>query len=175
MKTVDPILRALGHPTRLRMLTMMWSGPMSAAALAAELDISHGLASQHLRTLDRVGLVELAEVRHKRGGREKLYRTVKGSPLSERTDAQPLLVEAMIANLRRRIGQWRTDEGAAVTDADLWLTPEQWLDARKRLHDITAEMHDLAAPSRTPGTVPVGVTLMAFEMLGRGPGDRPAH
>jgi len=72
MSEVDPVLRALGHPTRLRMLTMMWSGPMSAAGLAAELGISHGLASQHLRTLDRAGLVELAEVRSRRGGRERL-------------------------------------------------------------------------------------------------------
>jgi DNA-binding transcriptional ArsR family regulator len=175
MTTVDPVLRALGHPTRLRMLTMMWSGPMSAAGLAAELGISHGLASQHLRTLDRAGLVELAEVRSKRGGRERLYRTVKGSPLSDRTDAQPLLVEAMIANLRRRAGEWRPESAAAVSDADLWLTPEQWLDARKRLHDLTAEMHDQARPPRTPGTVPVGLTLLAFEMLGRGPGGQDAY
>lgn len=170
MSEVDPVLRALGHPTRLRMLTMMWSGPMSAASLAAELGISHGLASQHLRTLDRAGLVELAEVRPKRGGRERLYRTVKGSPLSERTDAQPLLVEAMIANLRRRVGDWRPHSAAAVSDADLWLTPKDWLDTRKRLHDLTAEMHDRARPPHTPGTVPVGLSLMAFEMRGRGPG-----
>jgi predicted ArsR family transcriptional regulator len=152
------------------MLTMMWSGPMSAASLAAELGISHGLASQHLRALDRAGLAELAEVRPKRGGRERLYRTVKGSPLSERTDAQPLLVEAMIANLRRRVGDWRPHSAAAVSDADLWLTPEDWLDARTRLHDLTTEMHDRARPPNTPGTVPVGLSLMAFEMLGRGPG-----
>jgi DNA-binding transcriptional ArsR family regulator len=175
MSEVDPVLRALGHPTRLRMLTMMWSGPMSAASLAAELGISHGLSSQHLRTLDRAGLVELAEVRSKRGGRERLYRTVKGSPLSERTDAQPLLVEAMIANLRRRVGDWRPHSAAAVSDADLWLTPEDWLDTRKRLHDLTAEMHDRARPPHTPGTVPVGLSLMAFEMLGRGPGTPDAY
>lgn len=166
MTKVDPVLRALGHPTRLRMLTMMWSGPMSAAGLAAELGISHGLASQHLRTLDRAGLVVLDEVREKRGGRERLYRTVKGSPLSERTDAQPLLIEAMIANLRLRVGEWAPGRPAAVCDADLWLTPEQWLDARKRLHDLTTEMHDLAQSPHTPGTVPVGVTMLAFEMTG---------
>jgi DNA-binding transcriptional ArsR family regulator len=166
---VDPVLRALGHPTRLRMLTMMWSGPMSAAGLATELGISHGLASQHLRTLDRVGLVELAEVRPKRGGRERLYRTVKGSPLSDQKDPQPLLVEAMITNLRYRLTAWRPGESGAVTDADLWLTPELWADARARLHDLTTEMHEQAQPPHTPGTVQVGVTLMAFEMLGRGP------
>jgi DNA-binding transcriptional ArsR family regulator len=137
---------------------------MSAASLAAELGISHGLASQHLRTLDRTGLVGLTEVRPKRGGRERLHRTVKGSPLSDQRSAQPLLVEAMITNLGHRVAAWQPDSEAAVTDADLWLTPEQWTDARKRLHDLMAELHELASPPRTPGTVPVGATLMAFRM-----------
>jgi len=161
---VDPVLRALGHPTRLRMLTMMWSGPCSAAALAAELGISHGLASQHLRTLDRAGLVELAEVRPKRGGRERLYRTVKGSPLSDRREASPLLTEALIANLRQRVAAWRPDSAAVVTDADLWLTPEQWSAARDRVHGLMTELHELARPPRTPGTVPIALTLLGFEM-----------
>ncbi|MGW2857569.1 helix-turn-helix domain-containing protein, partial [Streptomyces sp. NPDC001215] len=59
MTDTDPVLRALAHPVRLRMLSLMWPGPMSAAELARELDISHALASQHLRRLDTVGLVEL--------------------------------------------------------------------------------------------------------------------
>jgi DNA-binding transcriptional ArsR family regulator len=173
--TVDPALRALAHPTRLRMLTMMWSGPMSAAGLAAELGISHGLASQHLRTLDRAGLVELSEVRPKRGGRERLYRTVKGTPLSDQKDAQPLLVEAMITNLRHRLSAWRPGEPGAVTDADLWLTPRQWNDARERMRELFGEMHEQAQPPHTPGTVQVGVTLLAFEMLGRGPEPPAAY
>jgi DNA-binding transcriptional ArsR family regulator len=166
----DPVLRALGHPTRLRMLTMMWSGPMSAASLAAELGISHGLASQHLRTLDRAGLVELAEVRQKRGGREKLYRTVKGSPLSDRHDATPLLIEAYISNLRDRLARRVPDSAWTVTDAELWLTPEVWNEYRKRLLELTYELHEQALPPRSPGTTPIGMTVLAFEMLpGTGP------
>jgi DNA-binding transcriptional ArsR family regulator len=164
---VDPVLRALGHPTRLRMLSLMWSGPLSAAALSAELGISHGLASQHLRTLDQAGLVELAEVRAKRGGRERLYRTVKGSPLSERRDASPLLTEALVNNLRERLATRKPDSESVVTDAELWVTPEVWLEYRKRLHDLMAELHERSEPPRTPGTTPIGATLMAFEMTPR--------
>jgi DNA-binding transcriptional ArsR family regulator len=173
--TVDPVLRALGHPTRLRMLTLMWSGPMSAATLATELGISHGLASQHLRALDRAGLVELSEVRPKRGGRERLFRTVKGTPLSDQKDAQPLLAEAMITNLRHRLPAWRPGETGAVTEGDLWLTPQQWADARTRLIELSAQIHEQAQPPHTPGTVQVSVTLLAFEMLGRGPESPPAY
>jgi DNA-binding transcriptional ArsR family regulator len=169
---VDPVLRALGHPTRLRMLSLMWAGPMSAATLSVELGISHGLASQHLRTLDRAGLVELAEVRSKRGGRERLYRTVKGTPLSDRRDASPLLTEAFVNNLRQRLAMRVPDSESAVTEAELWVAPEVWLEYRKRLLDLMWELHEHALPPRTPGTTPIGVTLMAFEMTppGTGPG-----
>ena len=170
----DPVLRALGHPTRLRMLSLMWSGPLSAAALAAELGISHGLASQHLRTLDRAGLVQLVEVRPKRGGRERLYRTVKGSPLSDRTDASPLLTEAMVNNLHHRLGERVPGSEVVVTDAELWLEPAVWADVRKRLRDLMHELHEHSQPPRTPGTTPIGATLMAFEMNpGRSPGTGP--
>lgn len=169
---VDPVLRALGHTTRLRMLTMLWSGPMSAAQLAAELGISHGLASQHLRTLDRAGLIQLDEVRPKRGGREKLYRTVKGSPLSDHHEAGPLLVEAYISNLRDRLAHRVPDAAWAVTDAELWVTPEVWAEYRERLRELTYELHERALPPHTAGTVPIGVTLLAFEMTPR-PGTGP--
>jgi DNA-binding transcriptional ArsR family regulator len=167
----DPVLRALGHPTRLRMLSLMWSGPLSAASLAAELGISHGLASQHLRTLDRAGLVRLVEVREKRGGRERLYRTVKGSPLCDRKDASPLLIEAMVHNLRLRLGRRVPDAEMVVTDAELWLQPAAWADVRKRLGDLMHELHELSRPPHTPGTVPIGATVLAFDMSpGTGPG-----
>lgn len=167
---VDPVLRALGHPTRLRMLSLMWAGPLSAANLAAELGISHGLASQHLRTLDRAGLVELTEVRPKRGGRERLYRTVKGTPLSDHKDASPLLTEAYINNLRQRLGMRVPNSDWAVTDAELWVAPEVWAEYRKRLLDVMYELHEHAQPPRAAGTAPIGVTLMAFEMRpGTGP------
>ncbi len=144
---------------------------MSAASLAVELSISHGLASQHLRVLDRAGLVELAEVRPKRGGRERLYRTVKGTPLSDHTDASPLLVEAYLSNLRQRLAMRTPDSADAITDAELWVTPAVWHEARKRLLDLMYDLHEHSEPPHTPGTAPIGVTLMAFEMsLGPVPG-----
>jgi DNA-binding transcriptional ArsR family regulator len=161
---VDPVLRALGHPTRLRMLSLMWSGPLSAAALAGELGISHGLASQHLRTLDKAGLVELAEVRAKRGGRERLYRTVPGSPLSDRRDTGPLLAEAFAANLRQRAAERLPDSDGVLTDAELWLEPAVWADFRARLGTLMSELHAAAHPPRTPGTHRIGVTLTAYEL-----------
>ncbi|ARF52847.1 winged helix-turn-helix domain-containing protein [Streptomyces gilvosporeus] len=163
MTDADPVLRALAHPVRLRMLTLMWPGPMSAAELSRELGISHALASRHLRSLDAVGLVELAEERTRRGGRERRYRTVHGSPLSDQNEAQ-LLGAALAHTLKERATR-RHPEGRGVTvDAELWMEPEVWEQARQKLADLAAELHDAARPPRSPGTMPVSLTLMAFPM-----------
>ncbi|WP_416982245.1 ArsR/SmtB family transcription factor [Streptomyces sp. T028] len=164
MTDVDPVLRALAHPLRLRMLTLMWPGPMSAAELSRELGTSHALASRHLRNLDAVGLVELAEERTRRGGRERRYRTVHGSPLSDRKDGTQLLGAALAHTLKERAVR-RHPEGRGVTvDAELWVEPAAWDAAREKLADIAAELHDAARPPRSPGTIPVGMSLMAFPM-----------
>ncbi len=142
----------------------MWPGPMSAAELSRELGISHALASRHLRSLHAVGLVELAGERTRRGGRERRYRTVQGSPLSDRNDGAQLLGAALAHTLRERAVH-RHPEGRGVTvDAELWMEPEAWDQARQKLADIAAQLHDAARPAHSPGTMPVGVTLMAFPM-----------
>jgi DNA-binding transcriptional ArsR family regulator len=52
---------------------MVRDRPMSASALARELDILPGSARYHLRTLERAGIVQRAGERTIRGGREVLY------------------------------------------------------------------------------------------------------
>jgi Bacterial regulatory protein, arsR family. len=137
---------------------------MSAAELSRELGISHALASRHLRNLDAVGLVELAEERIRRGGRERRYRTVHGSPLSDRSDCAPLLGATLAHTLKERAVR-RHPEGRGVTvDAELWMDPDVWEEARQKLADIAAELHAAARPPRSPGTIPVGMTLTAFPM-----------
>jgi hypothetical protein len=54
-----------------------------------------------------------------------------------------------------------------VTDAELWVTPEVWTAYRKRLRDPMAALHEDSQPPRTPGTTPIGATLLAFEMTPR--------
>ncbi|WP_176730754.1 winged helix-turn-helix domain-containing protein [Micromonospora mirobrigensis] len=164
MSTTDPRLRALAHPVRLRMLSLMWSAPLSAAALARELGISHALASQHLRRLDAAGLVELADVRPNRGGRERRYRSVRGPLLTDQREGQALLAEALARNLLDRVAERAPDTAGLTIDAELWVAPEQWAAARSRLHAIMTELHEAAQPPHAPGTVRVGATVLAFEM-----------
>ncbi|MEU4088009.1 ArsR/SmtB family transcription factor [Streptomyces aureus] len=164
MTETDPVLRALAHPLRLRMLSLMWPGPMSAAELARELDVSHALASQHLRRLDAVGLVELAEERTRRGGRERRYRAVRGTPLSDQQDGTPMLAETMAHTLRERAGRREVGGEGVTVDAELWVDPGTWQTVRRRLAELADELHAAARPPHTPGTVPLGVSMMAFPL-----------
>jgi len=166
MTATDPLLRALAHPVRLRMVSLVWNAPLSAAELARELGISHALASQHLRRLDAVGVVELAEVRAKRGGRERRYRAVHGSPLSDQRheSAAPLLAEALAHNLRERAARRAPEAEGVTTDAELWVAPEAWTDFRTRLAALLEDLHDAAQAPHTPGTTGIGVTAMVFPL-----------
>lgn len=169
----SPELRALAHPVRLRMLTLMWTAPMSAAELARELGISHALASQHLRKLAETGFAELAEVRNHRGGRERRYRTRRGTPLSDQSaeDSGALLVEIMVAALRDRLPERVPGRRGHTTDAELYVPPEVWQDVRERVAAAMLDLHDAALAPRSPGTARVSATVMLFEM--RQPEPRP--
>lgn len=165
MTAADPLLRALAHPVRLRIVSLVWNVPLSAAELSRELGISHALASQHLRRLDAAGLVELAEVRERRGGRERRYRAVHGSPLSDQGhEGVPLLAEALAHNLRDRAGRRAPDAQGVTSDAELWVAPEVWAGFRDRLAALFTELHDAAQAPHAPGSVGIGVTAMVFPL-----------
>lgn len=152
----------MAHPVRLRMLSLMWAAPLSAAELSRELGISHALASQHLRRLDAAGLAELAEVRSHRGGRERRYRTVRGTPLSDRQDGTPLLAEALAHNLRDRAARRAPGQEGVTSDAELWVAPEAWDVFRTRMTELLVDLHEAARAPHAPGSVLLGATVMAF-------------
>ncbi|WP_433203875.1 ArsR/SmtB family transcription factor [Dactylosporangium sp. CS-047395] len=158
----DDVLRALAHPLRLRMLNLMWPGPMSAAELARELAVSHALASQHLRKLAAAGLVELAEERTLRGGHERRYRTVQGSPLSDQRDGTAFLAGTLAHGLRERAARRDPEHPGVTTDGELWVAPEAWERYREGIQSLGDALHAAARPAHTPGTVPVAVTVHAF-------------
>lgn len=140
----------------------MWPGPLSAAELARELSVSHALASQHLRRLAAAGLVELAESRTRRGGRERRYRTVHGSPLSDQRDGTAFLAEALVHGLRERASRREPGAPGVTVDGELWVAREAWEAFRDGVAALAAGLHEAARPARTPGTIPVAVGILTF-------------
>jgi hypothetical protein len=75
------------------------------------------------------------------------------------------LLAATLAHTLQERAVRRAPESEGVTvDAELWVEREAWEAARRQLAGIAADLHDAARAPRTPGTIPVGMSLMAFPL-----------
>jgi DNA-binding transcriptional ArsR family regulator len=66
--------KALGHPTRHRLLFALGQGDATISQLAAALGSNKGNVAHHLKVLADAGLVRPAGTRHVRGGTEQYFR-----------------------------------------------------------------------------------------------------
>ncbi|MEU4424231.1 helix-turn-helix domain-containing protein [Actinoplanes sp. NPDC024001] len=132
-------LRALAHPVRLRIMSLLTASSLTAAEVARELGITHANASYHLRNLLSAGHIAVAGEEKIRGGTAKRYRH-----------------EAAAAVTRR---------GAGVRDeAELWIDPETWHEIRDRIAAALRDLHAAAQPPGSPGTVRTSTTVALFAM-----------
>src|SRR4051812_4600868 len=71
----DPrLVKALAHPLRVQILTVLEERTASPSDLAAELGAPLGNVSYHVRTLTELGLLKLVRRRTRRGAVEHYYR-----------------------------------------------------------------------------------------------------
>jgi DNA-binding transcriptional ArsR family regulator len=69
------VLRAFGHPLRLRLLTAVTEmGEASSAVLSRELDLPLSTVSHHVRILRDLGYLEPTRTEPRRGAVERYYR-----------------------------------------------------------------------------------------------------
>lgn len=120
-------LKAMSHPTRLRMLGLLRSeGPATASALAARLGLNSGATSYHLRQLADAGLVVDDESLGSR--RDRWWRAAHQSTRTRlRADDAPEFRAATLAFVRAAVQQ----QVALLHEADDERDdlPEEWLDA----------------------------------------------
>ena len=167
-------LRALSHPVRLRILSLLTGTAMSSAELARELGMSHAAVSFHVRTLVTAGYLELAETRSVRGGQERRYRSqIAGRQIAGRSQWQSedarLAVSALSKELLRRLADTPADNWRLFGDAELWITPQVWDDVAGRMGRAVEELHAAALAPRTPGSVHVSATALLFAVGQQGP------
>ncbi len=179
MASTSAQLRALAHPLRLRMLSLLTGTDLTAAEVARELGITHANASYHLRFLLDAGELVISGEESIRGGRARRYHhrwrpeerphpappgaDADDSPAS-RDAAQELFVRAAVDELQRRYRDRRRGLGNVVTDAELWVEPETYAQARDLLVRASALLHEGARPPHTDGTERVNLSLFAFLM-----------
>ena len=126
-------LRALAHPLRLRILSLLTSGAgMTAAEVARELDVNHANASYHLRQLHATAIIEVAGQERIHGGLAKRYRYDLEADLGQPdvppqdndTSGHRVIFAAMATELDRRSAMMRRTMVQHLTDAELWVDPK---------------------------------------------------
>lgn len=75
-----------------------------------------------------------------------------------------VLVEAVAAELSRRVLKRQEDRAGNFTDADLWVDPEVWADVVQQVHAASMMLHRAARTPRTEGTIPVSMVAYLFAM-----------
>ncbi|WP_082563460.1 MULTISPECIES: ArsR/SmtB family transcription factor [unclassified Nocardioides] len=170
-KTPVSALRAIAHPVRLQMLSLLTSTDMSAAEVAREMDLTHANASYHLRVLVDAGEIVVAGEEKIRGGIAKRYRhpwqheaRPDGSGVEPTEDDPQMYIRAVAEELVRRFGQRRSGTRTLLSDAEMWVEPEVWEQVMQHVEAASSLMHSAAQPPRTPGTLHANLTSLAFLM-----------
>ncbi len=165
-------LRAMAHPVRLRMMSLLTGTAMSAAEVARELDLTHANASYHLRQLLDAGQLVDAGEETIRGGKAKRYRyrypherqgAHAPAPAQPSTDDQLFFARAVSLEVERRLAE---REPGPHYDFDLegWVSPDVWEQACTLLREASHLLHEHNRAPRTPDTVHVSATGWAFQM-----------
>jgi DNA-binding transcriptional ArsR family regulator len=170
-------MRALAHPTRVRMMHLLRDEPLSASELARRLDIRFGSAQYHLGSLARAGIARKVGERSRRGGTEVLYRVPHDIRVDEGPDTPVAMRQAMdrayVGEVIRRMDA-ASFEGLD-TDLDVRATREVALDAEgvaaatEALHGFLGRLDELALarPSKD------SMTFTAAALFFRVPTSRP--
>lgn len=163
-------MRALAHPVRLRMLSLLTGTAMSAAEVARELDLTHANASYHLRLLADAGELVVDGEEKVRGGMAKRYRYPHERDLvpHDGPDApggeRLLYVRALGTELERRTQARQPRTRGSSSDLEGWVDPDTWAEASALVERASAMLHEANRPPRTAGTVHVSFTALTFRM-----------
>jgi DNA-binding transcriptional ArsR family regulator len=168
-------MRALAHPTRVRMLHLLRAEPLSASELARRLGIQVGSAQYHLRSLERARIALRVGERSRRGGTEILFEVPHGLWVDMEPDAPPGVRQAMnrayVAELLRRMDEAATERHDV--DHDVLSTREIELDAEgvdaanEALHAYIHRLDELALTSPTESSATFTAATILVQMPGR--------
>lgn len=164
-------MRAVAHPTRIRMLELLRQEPLSASELARRLGIRFGSARFHLQKLVASGMAHPAGDRRVRGGHELLF----SSPEDLWVDIDPAHPEttaamhrALVVELGRRLQAAAKDQrpGDSAVDVvslrQVRLTPPDRVKAERIAEEALRRIRALDTPAGESDTEPVTLGLFLF-------------
>lgn len=167
-------MRALAHPTRMRMVHLLRSEPLSASELARRLQIRFGSAQYHLRTLEQAGIARRVDERRKRGGVEILFDVPRALWVDYDPDAptgmRAALQRAFLAELGRRLDAAAAEPEPEDTDRDvlstreLELRPDDVPAVTEALHTFLRRLDELALDGPDAGSLPFTASVQLFRI-----------
>jgi len=180
----DPrLVKALAHPLRVQILTVLEERTASPSDLAEELGAPLGNVSYHVRTLTELGLLKLVRRRTRRGAVEHYYRARERATVSDKAWSQvPSVVRRSMVGvaLEQAIehavaaaaaGGFESDD-TSLTRHSIALDDEgvrELGEALGRLHEEVTAIERRSADrveGDSDGPRQVGVVTMLFESAG---------
>ena len=180
---IAPLLaKALEHPIRIEIISVLQTGPSSPTRIQRELEhVSLNLVSHHMKVLKELGFVELAETVSKRGAKEHIYRLARSPVISaeawsELTPKMRLPVTMtnlrMISNdLARSLGAGLFDElpDVHLSRSPLKLDREGWAEVVALLEQTLDEVIEIGARNserlEASGEPPTTATVAIMHFL----------
>ena len=175
------IMKALSHPLRVRMLTLLNQKVASPSELADELDEPLGNVSYHMRFLADLNMVELVRTEPRRGAVEHYYQALEPPLISDEDWIQlPVALRRSLSD--STLGDIARDlRGAAkaggfdrdnmhLSRSALRLDQQAWDELSALLGEVQERARELQEQSNKrreqsddDGGIPTALVLMQFE------------
>ncbi|MEA2245702.1 MAG: hypothetical protein QOH46_231 [Solirubrobacteraceae bacterium] len=177
------IMKALSHPLRLRMLTLLNQKVASPSELAQELDEPLGNVSYHMRFLADLKMVKLVRTEPRRGAVEHYYEALEPPQISNGDWAQlPAslrrgLSDSLLRDIATDVRSASQDGGfdrdnMHVSRAAMELDEEGWNELSAALSEVQQRARDIQEQSNkrrersSADAVRTALVLMQFECAG---------
>ncbi|MGH2744975.1 MAG: ArsR/SmtB family transcription factor [Thermoleophilaceae bacterium] len=175
----DPrLVRALAHPLRLRILSILEQRVASPKELAHEIGAPLTHVSYHVRQLAQFGVIKLERTTPRRGAVEHHYRLDARPSITDEgwggapEIAKQALVGAVLGQMGAQVNAAAAEagfsrDGAHLQRMPLELDDEGWREASKAIRALVAELERIQADAhgRRKGPHPEGRAATAVMML----------
>jgi DNA-binding transcriptional ArsR family regulator len=181
----DPrYVKAMSHPVRVRIMAMLQERKASPNELSQWLGTTLGATAYHVRTLHKLGLIELVDETRVRGAVEHHYKAKAQPKRSDATweSASPIAKQAEVGSALRMLEDYTHASAAAggfdrpealLQRATAKLDDKGWkalaVESQKyleRIGKIEAEAAKrIARAPEQEGVVDAGVVLLSFESV----------
>jgi DNA-binding transcriptional ArsR family regulator len=152
-------VKAMSHPLRVRILALLDERIASPVELSGWLDATLGTVAYHVRTLERMGLVELVRETRVRGAVEHHYRSKERPRVSDEAwaAAPPIAKQAAVSSTLQTIDAYARAASAAggfddgnshLTRTALRLDARGWHDLSRACLRLLAQVDRIEAASK---------------------------